>query len=225
MARKRRSFWRDNGLSLVAAACFLLLLVGQTLTGWHVYNTDQAEHGDTPVSLAEYLSTGHFGEATFENWESEFLQMAAYVFLTVFLFQRGSSESKDPDGDNPQDEDPERHRNDPDAPGPVRKGGLALKLYKHSLSLALLALFLVSFVGHALTGHAQHASEQVEHGQRPDTLVDYVTGSQFWFESLQNWQSEFLAVLAIVLLSVWLREYGSPESKPVHAPHHSHTGE
>jgi hypothetical protein len=219
-----RTFFRDNGLSLVVLTIFLVCLVGQALTGWHVYNEEQTSHGEPTESLTGYLGTGHFAEAVFENWESEFLQMGAYVILTVFLFQRGSAESKDPDKENPSDEDPREHRDDEDAPGPVRRGGLALKLYEHSLSLAFLALFLASFVGHAWGGAAEYSDEQAQHGEPPVSAWEFVRTSRFWFESLQNWQSEFLAVGAIVILSIWLRERGSPESKPVARPHRS-TGE
>jgi len=216
----RRSFLRDNGLSIVLACCFLLLLGGQTLAGWHVYNEERAERKQIPVSLGLYLGSGHFAEALFENWESEFLQMGAYVLLTVVLFQRGSSESKDPDRrDEKVDEDPEEHRNDPEAPGPVRRGGWRLALYRNSLSIAFGLLFLGSVIGHALGGLAMHNEERVAEGEAPYSLGAYVGSSDFWFESLQNWQSEFLAVLSIVLLSVWFRQYGSPESKPVHASH------
>jgi hypothetical protein len=159
----------------------------------------------------------------FENWESEFLQMGLYVFLTVFLVQRGSAESKKPedeleDGPEEIDEDPAEHRNDPGAPWPVRRGGFVLKLYQNSLSLAFLVLFLVSFVGHAMGGAADYNEEQAIHGGPPVSTFGYMATSRFWFESFQNWQSEFLAVASIVILSIMLRQRGSPESKPVHAP-------
>ena len=216
-------FLRDNGLSITMLALFALTLAGQALTGHREYNSDQNEHGRPEVTLGEYLTTGHFVEATFENWESEFLQMAAYVMLTVFLYQRGSSESKDPDKEEEVDRDPRQSRDKPDAPGPVRAGGLYLKLYENSLFIAFALLFLVSFALHAVGGHDEYNGDQREHGRAEVTLAGYVTSSRFWFESLQNWQSEFLSVAAIVLLTVWLRQKGSPESKPVDAPH-SETG-
>jgi hypothetical protein len=145
--------------------------------------------------------------------------MGAYVLLTVWLFQRGSAESKDPDAEEEVDEDPRLHQHDPDVPGPVRQGGLLLTLYQHSLALALGLLFLLSFVGHALSGTTQYNEEQRTHGQPPVSVLQYVGTSRFWFESFQNWQSEFLAVGALVVFSIWLRERGSPESKPVHSPH------
>lgn len=196
---------------------------GQAVTGWHVYNEDQKAHGGEPVGFGSYLSSSHFGEATFENWESEFLQMGAYVVLTVRLRQRGSAESKALDGDEEVDEDPTNHRDDPDAPWPVRRGGLALAVYQRSLSIGFFVLFGLSFLLHAITGARAFSAEEIEHGSQAVSTWHYLQRSQFWFESLQNWQSEFLAVASIVALTIFLRQHGSPESKPVHAPHH-HTG-
>jgi hypothetical protein len=183
------------------------------------YNADQREHDEDTLTYREYLRSAHFGEATFENWESEFLQMGAYVLLTVKLRQKGSAESKPIDEEDPSDEDPAGHRDDPDAPGPHRAGGVALTVYENSLTVAFTALFLLSWWLHAVTGAHHFSEEQVTHGGEAVTTLQYVTHAQFWFESLQNWQSEFMAVLAIVGLSVFLRQRGSPESKPVHAPH------
>lgn len=174
--------------------------------------------------IGGYLSSGAFGEAVFENWESEFLQMALYVLLTAYLFQKGSSESKDPDKAEKVDEDPRKHRTNPLAPGPVRRGGIVLALYNHSLFLAFLLLFIFSFSGHAYFGWQAANEEAIQHGQPIEGLGAYMTSAQFWFESLQNWQSEFLAILSIVVLSIWLREKGSPELKPVFASH-AQTGE
>jgi hypothetical protein len=212
-------FLRDNGLSLAMFAFFALFLLGQSFTGWHVYNDDQQEHGEETVSYPDYLHTGHFIEATFENWESEYLQMGAYVFFTVYLFQRGSSESKDPDTDEPVDEDPRQARDRPDVPRPVRQGGLVLRLYENSLTLALLGLFLLSFVLHAIGGVREFNQDQLAHGRHALSTLDFLRTSEFWFQSFQNWQSEFLAVFSLVVLSIVLRQRGSPESKPVAAPH------
>jgi hypothetical protein len=218
-------FFRNNGMSIVMLALFLFSLLGQSITGFHEYNQDQQEHGQPTVSYPEYHTTGHFVEAVFENWESEFLQMSAYVLLTAYLFQKGSAESKDPDRDNPSDEDPARSKDKKDAPWPVRRGGLALKLYENSLFLALIMLFLISFWLHAAGGAKEYNAGQQAHGSTATvTTVGYLGTSRFWFESFQNWQSEFLSVAAIVLLSIWLRQKGSPESKPVAAPH-SQTGD
>jgi hypothetical protein len=217
---------RDNGLSLVAAALFVFSLVGQAVTGHRVYNEDQRDHQQQEVGFGEYLTTGAFYEATFENWESEFLQMAAFIFLTAFLLQKGSAESRKPDGSatgdgGESDDDPRAHADEPGVPWPVRQGGVALKVYENSLSLVLFVLFLLCFAGHAIGGAADYSQEQLEHGGEAVSALAYVATPRFWFESFQNWQSEFLSVLAIVLLSIVLRQRGSPESKPVHAPHSS----
>ena len=220
---------RSHSLSLVALVLFLFSFAGQVLAGRADYNDDQVAHGEQPVSLVGYFGTGHFGEATSENWESEFLQMAVFIFLTAFLVQRGAADSRKPEDDpeagkEPIDEDPRRHRNDPKAPWPVHRGGLALTLYKNSLTIVLFLLFLASFWGHAVTGAVEFSQEQVAHGQHGVSALGYMETAHFWFESFQNWQSEFLSVFTLTVLSIWLRQQGSPESKPVHAPH-DQTGE
>lgn len=217
-------FLRNNGLSLVLLALFAVFLGGQSYTGWQVENTDREEHDKPPLAYTAYLQSGHFIEATFENWESEYLQMGAYVLLTVFLFQRGSSESKDPDNPEQDTPDPEQERQDPEAPWPVRQGGLALKLYENSLSLALMLLFVGAFVMHAIGGTWVSNEERTLHGEAPQTVWDFMHSTDFWFQSFQNWQSEFLAVLSVVVLSIWLRQRGSPESKKVADPHHKTGG-
>jgi hypothetical protein len=214
-----RRLLRDNGLSITVFALFLVLLVMQSLTGWRTDTQDKQEHRQPTESYGSYLTSAHFLEATAENWESEFLQMAGYVVLTAFLFQKGSPESKDPDGEEPVDEDPRRQRDNPRAPGPVRRGGFALALYEHSLSLAMATLFLVSFLLHAIGGHGEYNQQQLAHGEAPASLLSFMTSAQFWFQSFQNWQSEFLAVAALTVFGIFLRERGSPESKPVAAPH------
>jgi hypothetical protein len=212
-----RRVWKDNSLAIVAFGLFFAFWVfGQSITGLHTYNEDQIEHDEPTISYGRYITTAHFGEATFENWESEFLQMGAYVVLTVWLRQRGSAESKPIDESDPSDEDPRKHREDPNAPWPVHRGGLVLKLYERSLSIAFFALFAASFLLHAATGARDYSNEQVAHGGEPIGMLSYLGRARFWFESMQNWQSEFLAVGSIVVLSIFLRQRGSPESKPVH---------
>ena len=196
---------------------FAVTMVGQVWTGWYVYNDDRQDHGRTPVTLRAYLGSGHFGEATFENFESEFLQMSFYVVLTVFLYQRGSAESKRPDVIELVDLDPTGSPNR-SAPWPVRRGGLVLRVYQNSLSLAFAALFVLAFTFHATTGRIHYNEERMEHGAAPVTLTRFMTSSQFWFESLQNWQSEFLSLAAMVTFTIFLRQRGSPESKAVDAP-------
>jgi hypothetical protein len=221
--RSLRVFVRNNGLSLAVLGLFLLSMVGQTLAGLREHNTEQQQHGEPAVTLSEYLKSGHFIEATAENWESEFLQMAFYVLLTAFLFQKGSSESKKMQGGEPVDRDPRGSKGKKDVPWPVQRGGWVLKLYENSLTLVFFALFLVSFSLHARGGAEQYNEDQLVHGGSTISVLQYLGTSQFWFESFQNWQSEFLSLAAMVILSIYLRQRGSPESKPVDAPH-SQTG-
>jgi hypothetical protein len=214
-----RRFLRANGLTVVLALLFLTCLSGQSLTGHRVYNEEQHEHGRAPIGLGEYLATPHFTEHMLENWESEFLEMGFFVILTVFLFQKGSAESKSPDEPEDVDEDPRKHRRSTKAPGPVRRGGWALLLYEHSLSLAFLMLFAVSFGLHLAMSTRLENEDRARHVQPPVSAAEQLASASFWFESFQNWQSEFLGVGTIVVLSIFLRERGSPESKPVATPH------
>ena len=211
---------RDNGLLLASLALFAVFFLGMIVSGAATYNEEQTEHGsDHTVSVIGYLRTGDFAEATFENWESEFLQMGMYVVLTAILFQRGSSESKAIGKPAPQDVDPRTAPLTADTPWPVRKGGWVLWLYERSLGIAFFVLFLASWALHAAGGVAAFNDEQSQHGESPISVWQYVTTSRFWFESMQNWQSEFIAVAAIIGLSIFLRQRGSPESKPVADPH------
>jgi hypothetical protein len=215
-----RKWVKERGLLLANTGLFLAFFGGMILSGAAAYSEDQAAHGQPGVTVLEYLSTGDFVEATFENWESEFLQMAMYVILTVFLFQKGSSESKPIGRTAPQDQDPRDASIKDSTPWPVKHGGFALKLYEHSLSILLLLLFIASFSLHAAGGASAYSDEQQSHGQPGVTMLQYLGTSRFWFESFQNWQSEFLAVAVLVGASVYLREKGSPESKPVAEPHY-----
>jgi hypothetical protein len=214
-----RRVLRENGLSLVLMSLFLLFWLGQSVVGHREHNSEQREHMQPEVAYFTYLQSAHFWEATAENWESEFFQMFGYVILTAFLYQKGSSESKKPDEPEPVDRDPRRHKRK-DAPWPVHRGGLVLKLYENSLSLAFLLFFLVSITMHAVAGAGVYNDEQAAHGH-PEHLsfLQYAGTSRFWFESFQNWQSEFLAIAAMVSFSIFLRQRGSPESKPVDSPH------
>ena len=211
----KKGFFYRNGLSVAFAALFFLAIGAQTFTGWKEYNNERGDEHQPPVSLSRYLQSGHFMEATFENWESEFLQMGLFVVFTIFLRQKGSSESK---GDEPEDVDREPSPLTKDAPWPVRRGGLVLRLYKHSLSIALFALFFISFIFHWIGSWRNFNLEQSFKGQPTETAFAYLGSSKLWFESFQNWQSEFLSVWAIVLFSVYLRQKGSAQSKPVDAP-------
>jgi hypothetical protein len=216
------SWIHDRALTLVLMAMFLLFLAGQFVTGLHEYNASQVEHHQAPIGMSSYLATGHWWESVFENWESEFLQMAVFVLLTTVLVQKGSPESRRAHIKEMVDADPREFAGRPNVPWPVRRGGWILRLYENSLGLAFVLLFLISWVGHAIGGHAAFASDQVEHGLAKPAFADYLTSSRFWFESFQNWQSEFVSIAAMVWLAVYLRQRGSPESKPVHASHDDH---
>jgi hypothetical protein len=214
-----RQFLRDNGLSVALFVLFLVSLAGQAVTGWRAHAEELRLHDLPDVGFLAYLGSGHFISAVFENWESEFLQMSVYVLLTVFLVQKGSSESKKPDEDNPEEEAPEKHRGEADAPWPVHRGGLVLKLYSHSLSIALVALFILSFWLHLAGSTRRMNEEALQHHQPAKTMVATLAEPEFWYESFQNWQSEFLSIAVLIVLGIYLRERGSPESKPVAAPH------
>ena len=211
---------KNNGLTFALLGLFFFSLIGQISTGHREHNDDLKDHGRPELSLRAYFTSGHLWEVLAENWESEFLQMAAFVILTVFLFQKGSPESKDPDEpDDPVNADPRAKSQNPNAPWPVRKGGVALMLYSYSLSLVFVILFLGSFILHAWGGSRDYNEAQIEHGHETVTMLGYIGTSRFWHESFQNWQSEFLSLAAMVYLSVFLRQRGSAESKPVATPH------
>ena len=217
-----KKFLRNNGLCISFLLLFLLTMIGQVIFGFKEHNKELIEEGSTAIDLSAYFVSGHFIESTFENWESEFLQMALFVLLTIFLMQKGSSESKDLDKEEEVDRAPSPTRKD--APWPVRKGGWILSIYKHSLTIALFLLFALSFIAH-FYGSLKDENEQLALKEMPlESASDYITDSRFWFESFQNWQSEFLSVFAIVMLSIYLRQIGSSQSKPVDAPH-METGE
>ena len=212
-----KKYLYQNSLSIVFLLFFVGSLGGQIICGIKEYNKELIEQGVVPVNMGQYLISGHFIEATFENWESEFLQMGLFVWLTIFLRQKGSSESKAIEGEEEVDREPSSRRKN--VPWPVKKGGVWLALYKHSLTLSLLLLFLFSFAIHV---HGSLKDENLQNqikGEKLEKLSDYLSSSRLWFESFQNWQSEFLSVFAIISLSIYLRQIGSSQSKPVDAPH------
>jgi len=221
--KRLREVWDNNALSIVLITLFLSFAALQVYFGRAVYNEQRQEDGRALVSLSGYLASGHFVEALFENWESEFLQMGAFILIAVKLRQKGSTESRPFDEPCESDEDPRLHRRDPEAPWPVRRGGWVLRAYEHSLSLAFFGLFALSFCFHALGGRIQNNEELTAHGKPAQGLLEFLGSSQFWFQSFQNWQSEFLAIASVVVLSIFLRERGSPQSKRV-AASHSDTG-
>nr|WP_210328780.1 DUF6766 family protein [Mesorhizobium amorphae] len=195
---------------------FLFSVLGMVWSGQAAHNEELREHGAPAIGVMAYLESGECLSALFENWESEFLQMSAYVMLTAMLFQRGSAESRDPD-------DPHRPK-DELGPATRRRRPILSWLYSYSLGIALAGLFIVSFAFHWWGSLAAANEAALRHGEQPQSLADYLLNAQLWFESFQNWQSEFLSTAVLVLLSIFLRHKGSPESKPVNAAN-SDTGE
>ena len=208
-----KKFFRNNGLGISFLVLFMGSFIGQIIFGLKEYNKELLEEGIASVNLSTYLVSGHFLQSTFENWESEFLQMALLVVLTIFLMQKGSSESKDFDKEEEVDKEPSPDKKD--APWPVKKGGWVLAVFKHSLSIILLLLFVLSFIVH-FYGSLKDENQQLSFkGQPLESASEYISDSRFWFESFQNWQSEFFSVFAIIMLSIYFRQIGSSQSKPV----------
>lgn len=211
----KHSFLYRNSLSIVFLLLFIFAMVAQAYFGWREQQEVYQEQGEY-LALDSYLGSGHFMAATFENFQSEFLQMALYVILTIFLRQIGSAESKSLDEEEEVDRTPVPH---PDAPKPVKQGGWRLAVYKHSLSIAFALLFILSWIGHLYGSYRSLLEENRLEDKPYIRLSEFITKPQFWFETFQNWQSEFLSVASIVILSIFLRQKGSPESKPVDSPH------
>lgn len=208
----KHSYLYRNSLSIVFLILMLLSLGGQIYTGWLEHNEFLLDYKKPPETISEYLISGHFLQATFENWESEFFQMGLFVVLTIFLRQQGSSESKAAD-DKIFDESeliPKK-----DSPWPVKKGGIYLSIYKHSLSMSLFALFLLSFVLHWYGSWLDFNEKQILENKSTREFWEYLDNKKLWFESFQNWQSEFLSIFSIIFLSIYLREYGSSQSKKI----------
>jgi hypothetical protein len=212
-----KKWFKNNGLSIAFFILFLISIVGQAITGLKQHNQEVEDLGGKAVEMSAYLSTGHFLQSTFENWESEFLQMALFLILSMFLYQKGSSESKDPDKEEDVDREPNPRRKH--VPWPVKKGGIVLALYKHSLCYTFVFIFLLSFMIHWYGSRKDFNDEQLLKGKPTETAFEYLSNSRFWFESFQNWESEFISIFAVVVFSIYLREQGSPQSKPVDAPH------
>lgn len=214
---------KNNGLTLALLVLFAVCIAGQYISGWYVELEDARRHAQPGVTLLAYAVSPQFLSSVFENWESEFLQMAAYVVLTAFLIQRGSAESKNPDAP-PRDNDLAQKAQEHGAPSFLRKGPLWRAIYARSLGLALILLFVASFIMHWINSAHASAQDALEHGEKPKAVLAYLGDPQLWFESFQNWQSEFLSTAVLVVLSIFLRQRESPESKAVAAPN-SQTGE
>jgi hypothetical protein len=210
-----KTFLRNNGLTISLVALFLFSALGMIWSGHSAYNEELRQHGSEAIGLLAYMASGDFLSALFENWESEFLQMSAYVMLTAMLFQRGSAESRDPDDpDRPGDEIPPTTR---------KRNPVLSWLYSYSLGIALAVLFIISFALHWWASLAAVNEEALRHGGEVQFLGSYLLDAQLWFESFQNWQSEFMSTAVLVVLSIFLRHKGSPESKPAGAAN-SETG-
>lgn len=216
-----RRFLRDNGLSLGFFAIFAAALVGQSFAGLERENEELLQHGQTPVDYLAFVSSSSFLVDVAENWQSEFLQFFLFILATVWLVQRGSPESKRP-GDEGVGTDEEqlvgRHAR-PDSPRWARVGGVRTWIYSNSLLLVMGSIFLLSWFAQSLGGLVVANEENVQHGTATMTWLDYVASPDFWNRTLQNWQSEFLAVGAMVAFAIVLRQRGSSESKPVGTPH------
>ncbi len=218
-----RSFLRDNGLSIFFGAIFLLALFGQALTGHRLYNDKQVTEGLQQVSLPRYLTSSEFAVDVTENWQSEYLQFLLFVFATVWLVQRGSPESKQLDKigrESDKDQMVGKYAGK-DSPGWAKGDGFRRSVYSRSLGLVMGLIFLLSWLAQSITGHSAFNEEQLAQLNEPISWGGYLSSAVFWNRTLQNWQSEFLAVASMVVLAIYLRQRGSPESKPVGAPHAS----
>jgi uncharacterized protein DUF6766 len=216
-----RRFLRDNSLSIVFLALFLAAVIGQAIAGHAAFNEVADRHGDPHMSLARYLVSSDYGAAVMENWQSEYLQFTLFVLFTVWFIQRGSPESKEPgtaglESDERQMVGPHAQRN---SPRWAKVDGIGRRLYENSLLLVMGTIWLGTWVAQSVTGVVQYNSDRLDHRQDPVAWSQYVTTGDFWENTLENWQSEFLAVGSMAILAVYLRQRGSPESKPVGAPH------
>ncbi len=216
-----RRFLKHNGLSLFFLALFLTALVLQAIFGHADFNEDQDRHGNPHISLGRYVVSSQFGTAVLENWQSEYLQFTLFILLTVWLLQRGSPESKELDKagrESDEDQAVGRHAR-ADSPGWAKVDGVRRAVYENSLLIVMAAIWIGSWVAQSITGVVEYNTEQLDHHELPVSWAQYLGKPDFWEKTLQNWQSEFLAVGSMAILAVYLRQRGSPESKPVGAPH------
>jgi hypothetical protein len=212
---------RDNSLSVFFLALLLASLVGQSFAGWYDYNADQVTHGESQVTWGYYVTSSSFWGAVMENWQSEFLQFSLFILATVWLIQRGSNESKPPqDAGLESDQAQQIGGHAPrSAPLWARTRGWRTNLYSNSLLIVMTTIFFATWFAQSLTDKTVYNAEMEEHGQQAVSWASYVGTSDFWEKTLQNWQSEFLAVGTMAVFTIYLRQRGSPESKPVGAPH------
>ncbi|MFD9564217.1 DUF6766 family protein [Streptomyces sp. NPDC059994] len=221
--RRRGGFWRDNSLTLAFGGAFLVVLAGQAFAGHAGFNEDLATDGRQQLTIGEYLMSSDFAVDVTENWQSEFLQFFLYIFGTVWLLQRGSPESKMLHKAGPESDQDQRIGDHAEADSPRWAGTKDWRqnLYSRSLGCVMALLFLLSWLAQSIAGTAAYNEQQLRQLQPPISWGAYLGSADFWNRSLQNWQSELLAVAAMAILSVYLRQRGSPESKPVGAPHAS----
>ena len=214
-------FLRENSLSLFFGAIFLAALVGQSFAGLHDFNETQMQHDSEPVSYGRYLVSSHFGVAMLENWQSEYLQFFLFIVATVWLVQKGSNESKVLDKIGFESDEAQRvgAHAQPRSPAWARARGWRFHVYANSLFLVMGAIFLASWFAQSVTGWTEYNADQREHEQPTVSWLTYLGRPDFWERTLQNWQSEFLAVGTMAVFTIYLRQRGSPESKPVGAPH------
>ncbi|MFG2715508.1 DUF6766 family protein [Streptomyces goshikiensis] len=217
----KRGFWRDNSLTLAFGGAFLLVLAGQAFAGHAGFNEDLAVDGLQQLTIGEYLMSSDFAVDVSENWQSEFLQFFLYIFGTVWLLQRGSPESKELHKAGLESDQEQRIGDHARADSPRWAATMdwRQKLYSRSLGTVMALLFFLSWLAQSIAGTAAYDEEQLRRLQPPVSWGAYLASADFWNRSLQNWQSELLAVAAMAILSVYLRQRGSPESKPVGAPH------
>lgn len=225
MAAKR--FVRENSLSLFFLAIFLLALVGQAIAGHSLYNQEAVAHDESTIGFWRYLTSSNFGNAVMENWQSEYLQFALFALATVWLLQKGSPESKELDKAGTESDEEQKVGRHADERSPLwaRTGGVRTAIYSNSLIIAMALIFFSSWFAQSVTGWTAFNQEQHAHDDPRVSWLSYVGSAQFWESTLQNWQSEFLAVGSFAILVVYLRQRGSPESKPVGAPIHDATGQ
>jgi len=216
-----RRFLFRNGLSLSFGALFVATLVGQAFAGVADFNDNRVANGLDPISLGRFVTSSNFGADVMENWQSEYLQFFLYIFATVWLIQLGSSESKEAHkrGTESDEEQKVGKYAQADSPAWVKAGGWRTTLYSRSLGFVMLALFLLTWTASAVAGWGAFNNEQLLSHEDPVTFVGYLVHADFWNRTLQNWQSEMLAVGSMAIFSVYLRQRGSPESKPVGTPH------
>ena len=212
---------RENGLTLFFGVIFVVALVGQAVSGVALMNEEQLNAGLDPITIGEYVTTSAFAVDVTENWQSEFLQFLLYIVATVFFLQRGSPESKDLDEAGRESDADQKvaEFSTNDSPAWARRRGWRLSVYSRSLSLVMGGIFLGSWLTQSVTGSVAYSEEQMRELADPVSWSEYLLLPDFWSRTLQNWQSEFLAVASMVVLSIYLRERGSPESKPVGTPH------